>query len=75
MTRFEYFDEGYATVGLQLGVVSVYDVTKFVRYKVYLEFCLQFEKSTAIELSAERCRCSDRAIYRAIDFFDKTLSK
>ena len=71
MDRFRYFDEGYARVGMELGVVSIDDFTKFIRYKVYLDFRKEHDKSTSIELTAERCRCHYKTVYRALAYFRK----
>lgn len=70
MTRFEYFEGGFARVGMELGVVSVYDFTKFIRYKVYLDFINDGIPSTdAVIHTGERCRCSRATVYNSIKFF------
>jgi len=72
MTRFEYFDQGFARVGMELGCISIDDFTKFIRYKVYLDFRNEgHDKSTSIELTAERCRCHYKTVYRALAYFRK----
>lgn len=70
MTRFEYFENGYARVGMQLGVVSMDDLMKFVRYKVYSEYINQGKlKMDAIQLTCERMKCEKDTVYRAINYF------
>jgi len=70
MNRFEYFDKGFARVGMELGVVSINDFTKFVRYKVYLDFIAEGQtKTTAVILTCDRCRCSRATVYLSIGFF------
>ena len=70
MTRFEFFEDGHARVGMELGVVSVHDFTKFIRYKVYLDFISGGAKKTdAVEFTAERCRCCVATVYNSINYF------
>jgi len=74
MTKFEYFDKGFARVGMEFGVVSICEFTKFIRYKVYLDFRNDgYDKSTSIELTAERCRCCQATVYNSINHFLKDL--
>jgi len=70
LDRFRYFDEGYARIGMELGVVSVDDFTKFIRYKVYLDFLSEGQtKTTAVILTGERCRCCRATVYNSIKYF------
>lgn len=73
MTRFEYFDLGYARIGMQLGLISVDDITKFIRYKVYLDYRSKgLPRMDAMELACEELKCEKDSIYRAIKFFDNS---
>ena len=70
MDRFEYFDKGFARVGMDLGVVSIDDFTKFIRYKVYLDFISEgHSKTTAVILTVDRCQCCRATVYNSIKFF------
>lgn len=76
MTRFEWFEAGYGTSGVELGIVSEAKFAQFIRYKTYLDFCAQgHDKATAITLAADRIGCVDSTIYRDITFFAETCEK
>lgn len=73
MTRYEYFNEGFARVGMELGVVSVNDFTKFVRYQVYLDLRAQGLPSTdAVIQTGDRCRCCRATVYNSIKYFQES---
>jgi len=70
MTRYEYFNNGFARIGMELGFISVSDFSKFIRYQVYLDFRAQGHPSTdAVIHTAERCRCDRSTVYLAIKLF------
>lgn len=76
MTRFEWFSLGHAKIPLELGILNPDDFGYYIRYCVFLDFIAQGNtKTTAITLTAERFRCSERGVYRAISYFDETASK
>lgn len=70
MTRLEFFDNGWAAIGVQISVISPDTFAKYIRYKVFLDLCNDNQKTTAITLAAERNKCSEVSIYRAITFFE-----
>jgi hypothetical protein len=76
MTRFQWFSLGHAKIPLELGILSSDDFGLYIKYCVFLDFIAQGnEKTTAITLASDRVGCSERTIYRAISYFDETVSK
>ena len=72
MTRFEWFDNGFAQVPLNLGILDADVFMKFIRYKVYLDFLdAGVDRKTAIELTAERNECDRSTIYRDLKWFSQ----
>jgi len=75
MTRFEWFDNGYAQLPLSLGILSADVFMKFIRYKIYLDFVgAGVEHKTAIELTAERNKCDRSTIYRDLQWFSHEVA-
>lgn len=73
MTRFEWFEAGYGSSGVELGLVSEARFAQYIRYKTFLEFKSEgHDKATAILYAADRCQCMESTIYRAISFFAET---
>lgn len=76
MTRFEWFSLGHAKIPLELGILSSDDFGFYIKYCVFLDFKAQGnDKTTAITLTSDRFRCSERSVYRAISYFDEPTSK
>ena len=75
MTRFEWF-QCCGAEGVEHGAVGADVYAMYIRYLVYLDFKSQGnDNATSITLTAERNNCSDRTIYRAIEYFDELMSK
>ena len=76
MSRLEWFDGGHGLIGVELGIVRPDIYMKFIRFKVYCDFRHDGnDKTTAITLTAERNKCSERTIYNSIYFFEGFVSK
>ena len=58
----------YCYEGTQIGIY-IPDLPKLIRYNEYLFFLQSNDKQTAITLAAERTKCAESTIYRAIEFF------
>jgi len=70
LTRLEWFDKGLANDALSLGIISTTIYAKWIQYKVYLEeLPIQKSKHQAILQAAERTKCNEKTIRRAIEFF------
>ena len=69
-TRFEWFEQGHALEAVGLGIIDPAVFAKYIRYKVYLDLVSQGNtKPEAINLTADRNRCSAVTVYRDIQFF------
>lgn len=69
MTRLEWLDSDQARIGIELGIVRPDIYAKYIRYSVFVEHSKKHDKSTAIELTCEECKCDRATIYRALEFF------
>lgn len=73
LTKLEFFEQGYAQLGFHLGLISGSDFMKFIYYKNVL-FQIKrngYNKSTAVQITAENMKTSDSTIWRAVHFFEK----
>lgn len=75
MTRLEWYQLESTRIGLELGTVKITDFAKYIRFSIYTEYLKKHDKTTAIQLAADECRCEQTTIYRAIDFFCNTMQK
>lgn len=70
ITRLEFFEQGFARLGLEVGVVSTSAFARFIHYTVYRDFIAEgHDKSTAIQLTADRTRASFSTVYRSVQYF------
>lgn len=69
MTRLQWFEAGYGTTGVELGIISPDVFIKYIRYRVYQDFrSKKHDHGTAMELAAEQCKCAAWTIWSAINF-------
>lgn len=72
LTKFEFFDKGYAQMAVELGLISPSAFMKFIHYKVYQETLLEgHNKSTAIQITAERNNSSFSTVWRSVEYFSE----
>lgn len=70
-TRFEWFEKGYGTEAVQLGIIIPDMFTKYIRYKIYLEAKSKgLSHDDAVKLTMDRNRCSYTTVWRDIKFFE-----
>ena len=70
LTKYELFEQGYAQLGVHLGLIDAAAFMKFIRYKVYLDQISQgHNHCTALEITAEITKCSFSTAWRAIQYF------
>ena len=70
MTRFEWFDKGYAQMALELGFVTPSAFMSFIHYKRYCDVRPEVKNQTeAIYVLTEEFNCSFSTIYRSIKAF------
>ncbi len=68
--RFNWCESGQAILGMNLGMVDPAIVSKYIRYKVYMDLiAIGHKRDQAMSLAAERSKCSEITIYRDIRFF------
>jgi len=69
MNRLEWLESDAARIGMELGIVRPDIFAKYIRYSIYIEYSKKHDKATAIQLTADHCKCEQTTIYRAIEFF------
>lgn len=70
MTRLEWCKSDFANIGLHLGTVSPDVITKYIRYSIFVDYVNKgHNKVTAIQLTADECKCHTDTIYKALEFF------
>jgi len=70
MTRLEWCKSEYANEGLRLGTVSTDVIAKYIRYSIFVDYISKgYNKGTAIQLTADECKCHTDTIYKALEFF------
>lgn len=70
MSRIEFFNKGYAAVGVKLGIISPSMLMYYEHYKAFIQKIK--EGMPEIEARDEVCRaykCSDSTVYRSVKFF------
>lgn len=68
--RIEFFEKGFAQWGLEVGVISTSMFAKFIHWKVYRDFISDgHDKSTAIQLTADRTKASFSTVWRSVQYF------
>lgn len=69
-SRLEFFEKGYAQWGLEVGVISTSTFAKFIHWKVFQDFISHgHDKSTAIQMTADRTRASFSTVWRSVQYF------
>jgi hypothetical protein len=72
ISRFDFFEKGFALMGARVGIVSIGLLCKYDRYKTYLEFLeIENNKRKAIDKTVRRLKCDYSTIYRDIYFFER----
>ena len=69
MTRLEWCKSEFANEGLNLGTVNIDVMSKYIRYSIFVENLRKYDKTTAIQLTADECKCHTDTVYKAIEFF------
>jgi len=70
MTRFEWFENGYAQSALNLGILSPNLFMYFIRYKRFLDVRPKANtQADAMAIVAEEFKCSESSVFRAVSFF------
>ena len=67
-SRLELLGSEEAKEWLNAGILSPDRFSKYIRYSIFVDFLKHHDKATAIQLAADHCHCSEREIYRAIEF-------
>lgn len=72
LTKFQFFEEGYAQLGVELGIISEAKFQKFIHYKVYLALIDEgFNHSTAIQITADKTYSNFSSVWRSVAYFQK----
>jgi len=69
VNRLEWLDSDFARQGIELGIVRPDIFAKYIRYSIFIEYSKKHDKATAIQLTADECKCHSDTIYLAIKFF------
>ena len=69
MTRLQWLESDHAKTGMELGIVRPDIFAKYIRYSIFQGFLKQHDKATAIELTADECKCHTDTIYKSLEFF------
>lgn len=76
MTKFQFFESGYALAATRLGLISPAMMAKYDIYKTYLENLLKTGKSSAAKkLTMKFYNCHYSTMVRAIYFFEEDYTK
>jgi hypothetical protein len=70
LTKFEFFEQGYAQLAMELGLITPSEFMRFIHFKEYLQLREDgYKKKDAIFIIAEKCRCSESTVWRSVAFF------
>jgi len=75
MTRLEWLDSDFARVGIELGIVRPDIFAKYIRYSIFIDYSKTHDKATAIQLTADECRCHIDTIYDTLKWFSDIRPK
>lgn len=73
LSKYEWYEQGYARLGFMFGSVSGTNIEKFVYYKAVMYTMKKYKvnKSTAVQAVAEDLGPSISTVWRAVYFFEK----
>ncbi len=72
MTKYEFFDRGYARIGMEHGLINPSRFQDFIMYKVFLELSDQgLSQAESIREMEDRFNCSQSTCWRAIKAFSE----
>jgi len=70
LTKFQFFEDGYAQLAVELGLMSPSNFQKYIHFKVYIDLRKEgFKKRDAIEITADKTHSSYSTVWRSIAFF------
>jgi len=72
LTKYEFFEQGYAQLAMHLGLMSPSVFMKFVYYKEFQQQVKNgFNRTTAVQATAEETKSSVATVWRAVYYFEK----
>lgn len=70
LTKFQFFEDGYAQLAVELGLMSPSHFQKYIHFKLYMGFREEgHKKLNAIQLTAEKTLASKTSVWRSVAFF------
>jgi hypothetical protein len=73
LSKYEFFEQGYAQLAVHLGCMSPLVFMKFIHYKEVL-FQMNrngHNKTTAVQITADISRTSTATVWRSVHYFEK----
>jgi len=72
MTKYDFFDQGFARLGMEFGLINPSRFNDFIMYKVFLELKEQgLSQAESIRQMEDRFNCSQSTCWRAIRAFNE----
>lgn len=71
-TRLQVFEDGTVQEMVHLGIATPTMFMKFIHYKEFLVFRESNNKTTAIKLASDHCKCNERTMWEDVKFVESS---